>query len=150
LGSNRVNPTRPAKNPNLASRALRIETYNNIFACSFAINCITFSHYLGGCSVGSHEGSHGGNHGGTSLYQHPPRKEDRSACGAKYTHSLQNINPHAIQVKPRRICGQDIHQMSRRACENIHQLTSACPKDLLPLKAQRATRAVQTTVDREV
>ena len=61
---NRVNPTRPAKDPILAPRGLKIETYTNFFAR------ITFSHYLEGCSIGSHEESHKGNYKGNHEENH--------------------------------------------------------------------------------
>lgn len=79
------------------------------------------------------------------LYQYSSSLKYHSTCQAEYTYLLQYI-----KVTSRCIRSQNIHQISCRVCESKLQLTSACLKDSLSLKAQRATRAIRVISEREV
>lgn len=81
----------------------------------------------------------------SSLYQYSSSLKYHSTCQVEYTYLLQYI-----KVTSRRIWSQNIHQISRRVCENRLQLTSVCLKGFLSFKAQRATRAIRVISEREV
>ncbi len=114
---NWVNPTRPAKDPSLASRGLNIENFP-VFGF-----CITFLHYLlieshkgehegrlvgshkgehGGRLVGSHKGEHGGRlveshkgkHGGRLIGSHDGKHEEEHEGEHRGEHGGENEGEH--------------------------------------------------------